>query len=84
MHVQNNTEEQIVEMREFIGQITNDIVQNLKQSSGAVQKIQEILEVNYTNLLNLFIFLGSCYYDTILLKHSFNQSYLNYDNLYLQ
>lgn len=55
--MQNNTEEQIVEMREFIGQVTNDIVHNLKQNLGAVQNIQELLEVNYNYLLNLFIFL---------------------------
>jgi len=45
-----NSEDQIIEMREFLGQIVIDIVQHLKQSQGVVQIVQELLEVNYINL----------------------------------
>lgn len=40
-----NTEEQVVEMREFLGQVANSIIQNLKQNPGVVQIAQELLEV---------------------------------------
>ncbi|VVC25742.1 Pentatricopeptide repeat,Tetratricopeptide-like helical domain [Cinara cedri] len=49
----NNTEEQIIEMREFISQLINGIVQNLKQNSGAVQITQEILENLYEKGLGI-------------------------------
>lgn len=45
-----NTEEQIVEMREFFGQVVNDIVRSLKQNPGAIQIVQELLEVIYIDL----------------------------------
>lgn len=41
-----NSEEQIIEMREFTSQVANDIVQKLKDSSGGVQILQELFEVN--------------------------------------
>lgn len=44
------TDEQIVEMREFLSQVANDIVRNLKDTQGVVQIVQELLEVNYFNL----------------------------------
>lgn len=40
-----HTEEQIIEMREFISQVLIDIVRNLKKSSGVVEIIHELLEV---------------------------------------
>lgn len=39
------TEEQIIEMREFISQIVNDLVHKLKERSGAIQILQELFEV---------------------------------------
>lgn len=42
-----HTEEQITEMREFISQVLTDIVRNLKNTSGVVEIIHELLEVNF-------------------------------------
>lgn len=42
-----HTEEQITEMREFISQVLIDIVRNLKNTSGVVEIIHELLEVNF-------------------------------------
>jgi len=41
-----HTEEQITEMREFISQVLIDIVRSLKQTSGVVEIVHELLEVN--------------------------------------
>lgn len=41
----NHTEEQIIEMREFIGQILIDTVRSLKENPRVVQIVQELLEV---------------------------------------
>jgi len=41
------TEEQIIEMREFVSQVLIDIVRNLKNTSGVVEIIHELLEVNF-------------------------------------
>lgn len=45
-YMNNNNEGQIVEIREFLSQVLNDIVYNIKKDLGSVQIIQEILEVN--------------------------------------
>lgn len=42
-----HTEEQITEMREFISQVLVDTVRNLKNTSGVVEIIHELLEVNF-------------------------------------
>ncbi|CAH1737969.1 unnamed protein product [Aphis gossypii] len=42
-----HTEEQITEMREFISQVLTDIVRNLKNTSGVVEIIHELLENMY-------------------------------------
>ncbi|XP_025193243.1 leucine-rich PPR motif-containing protein, mitochondrial [Melanaphis sacchari] len=42
-----HTEEQIIEMREFISQVLIDIVRNTKQTSGVVEIIHELLENMY-------------------------------------
>jgi len=36
-------------MREFFGQVVNDIVRSLKQNPGAIQIVQELLEVIYVD-----------------------------------
>jgi len=38
-------------MREFISQVLVDIVRNLKQTSGVVQIVHELLEVNLIYLV---------------------------------
>lgn len=45
------TEDQIIEIREFISQVVNDLVKNLKENSGAVQILQELFEVSFFFLL---------------------------------
>lgn len=49
-----NTEDQVVEMREFLGQVANDIIRNLKQNPGVVQITQELLEVIYYIIILFF------------------------------
>lgn len=44
-----NSEEQIIEMREFISQVANEIIQKLKDTSGGIQIAQELFEVNFIN-----------------------------------
>lgn len=54
------SEEQIIEMREFLSQILNDVVYNLKNSPGVVQVTQELLEVRFKLFIlfydNYFLF----------------------------
>lgn len=52
-----NSEDQIVEVREFFGQVLSDVVRNLKLQPGAVQITQTLLEVNY--LYFFFFFLNN-------------------------
>lgn len=42
-----NSEEQIVEMREFLGQFVIDIVRKLKDNPRIIPIVNELLEVNY-------------------------------------
>ncbi|XP_050423237.1 leucine-rich PPR motif-containing protein, mitochondrial-like [Adelges cooleyi] len=48
-----DTEEQIIEMRVFLGQIVSSIVQNLKQSPAVVSIMQELLEAMYEKGLGI-------------------------------
>lgn len=49
-----NTEDQVVEMREFLGQVASGIIRNLKQNPGVVQITQELLEVIYNIIIMFF------------------------------
>lgn len=49
-----NTEDQVVEIREFLGQVANSIIRNLKQNPGVVQITQELLEVIYNIIVMFF------------------------------
>ncbi|XP_050542701.1 leucine-rich PPR motif-containing protein, mitochondrial-like isoform X8 [Daktulosphaira vitifoliae] len=49
----SDTEEQIIEMKEFIGQVVSNIVNKLQKSSGATQITQELLEALYEKGLGL-------------------------------
>lgn len=51
-------EEKIMETREFLGQIVNDIARSLNQSSSVAQIMQELLEVNsiYFFIICILIF----------------------------
>lgn len=49
-----NTEDQIIEMREFLSQVVNDIVRNLKNNVGVLQIVQELLEVNYIPIIFIY------------------------------
>ncbi|KAL4132666.1 hypothetical protein QTP88_009784 [Uroleucon formosanum] len=51
-----HTEEQITEMREFIGQVLIDIVRKLKQTSGVVEIVHELLENMYGKGLGINAF----------------------------
>jgi len=46
-----NSEDQIIEIREFLGQIVIDIVRRLNESQRVTSIVQELLEVNYTFVL---------------------------------
>lgn len=62
-----NSDDQIIEMREFLSQVVIDIVRNLKHSQGFVEIVQELLEVNCTNLykciLNRIIIIIILFYE---------------------
>lgn len=49
----NSTEEQIVEMREFLSQILIDVVRSLKESPRIALILQELLEVIFIHKFKL-------------------------------